>query len=242
MIGIDGVLHTYPEWFFLLLKGTNRQLVRSNAAPILERERKSEHIRILPLAIPVLRPLLEDVPDYRPSRAKASNPAFRSGRPRGSVRRGLLNLLECGIDQAVNRRYLDQCAEDLEYTRLSEERRRALVEEARMKRRQTRPVKGNLMNKDWREVYLREQRHPFSVLNGPPVRGLRLKETPEDRCRNVMGLRRPGARLLQAVSRAGNRPLTPRELLEPRCSEASLRISGLQTLTDAARCERHRRE
>ena len=23
MIGIDGVVHTYPEWFFLLLKGTN---------------------------------------------------------------------------------------------------------------------------------------------------------------------------------------------------------------------------
>jgi hypothetical protein len=63
MIGIDGVVHTYPEWFFLLLKGTNRQLVRSNAAPILERERKSKHTRILPL--------LEDVPDYRPIRAKA---------------------------------------------------------------------------------------------------------------------------------------------------------------------------
>lgn len=135
MIGIDGVVHTYPEWFFLLLKGTNRQLVRSNAAPILGRERKSEHIRILPLAVPVLRPLLEDVPDYRPIRTKASNPAIRSDRPRGSGRHGLLHLLECGIDRAVNRRYLDQCAENLEYTRLSEEHRRALVEEARMKRR-----------------------------------------------------------------------------------------------------------
>jgi GAF domain-containing protein len=38
-------------------------------------------------------------------------------------------------NHAVARRYLDQCAEDLEYTRLSEEHRRALVEEARMKRR-----------------------------------------------------------------------------------------------------------
>jgi len=136
MVGMDGVLHTYPEWFYLLLKGMNRQLVRSNAAPILGRTGDRRHLTILPLAVAVLRPLLEDVPHYSPvRRVKAFNPGFRSGRPHRSGRRGLLDLLECGIDHAVARRYLDQCAEDLEYTRLSEEHRRALVEEARMKRR-----------------------------------------------------------------------------------------------------------
>jgi hypothetical protein len=53
------------------------------------------------------------------------------------------------------------------------------------------------MNKDWREVYMQEQKHPFSVLNGPPVRGLRLKEMPEDRCRETLGLRRVKPQLLR---------------------------------------------
>ncbi len=117
MIGIDGVVHAYPEWFFLLRKGTNRLLVRPDAALIRERGRKSKHILILPLAVPVLRPLFEDVPGFRPIRPKASNPAIRSACRRGSGRRRLLHLPECGIDQAVNRRYLDQCAQDLAYTR-----------------------------------------------------------------------------------------------------------------------------
>jgi hypothetical protein len=83
MVGMDGVLHTYPEWFYLLLKGMNRQLVRSNAAPILGRTGDRRHLTILPLAVAVLRPLLEDVPHYSPvRRVKAFNPGFRSGRGR----------------------------------------------------------------------------------------------------------------------------------------------------------------
>ncbi len=119
LIGLDGALHYYPHWFFVFLQKTNRNLVRSGAPPILDRPPKSEYLRILPITVIVLRPLLCDLPAYNPARClRANDPGFQSGRPRHCGRRGLLDLLDCGIDEAVARRQSESCAADLDHTRL----------------------------------------------------------------------------------------------------------------------------
>lgn len=118
MIGADGLVHLYPFWLFMILIVTSRRLVRSGAAPIVVRERSSGRFQILPLAADVLEPLLE-LPDYRPSpRVRAIDPAYRSGRSRRSGRRGLQDLLACGMDAVVARREAEEAAAALDRTPL----------------------------------------------------------------------------------------------------------------------------
>lgn len=136
LIGLDGRLHAYPQWFFLLLKQTNKQLVRSGAAGILEREPKNPHMRILPSVLHVLRPLLEDCP-YYPLRhgVKSFDPGFSSGKPRHCGRRPLIDLLECGVDDQVANRELERSRVELNHQRSSSVRTRQIVEEVRARRR-----------------------------------------------------------------------------------------------------------
>jgi hypothetical protein len=130
-------LHFYPEWLFLLLKGTNRQLVRSGAPPILGREPKSPYQSILPLAVSVLRPLLEDLPNYTLARnVRAFDPSFQSGKPRHCGRRPLIDLLEWGIDEQVNRREAEKAKAELNDPRTRDIRTRQIVRNAKARRTQ----------------------------------------------------------------------------------------------------------
>ena len=119
MFGLDGLLHYYPHWLCVFLQKTNRGLVRSGLPPILDYpDRETKFMRILPRAVTVLGPLL-DLPAYSPMRrVKANDPGFHSGRPKHCGKRGLIDLLECGIDQAVERRNAEKCAADLDRTHL----------------------------------------------------------------------------------------------------------------------------
>lgn len=118
MFGPDGTLHYYPRWFYLLLKGTHKRLVRAGRAGILERQRKAKHLSILPSALTVLRPLL-DLPNHSPYRpVRAIDLSFSGGQARHSGRRGLVDLLECGIDARVVKRQMQKTAENLDHTRL----------------------------------------------------------------------------------------------------------------------------
>lgn len=118
MIGADGLVHLYPFWLFMILVVTSRRLVRSGATPIVARDRASGRFRILPLAAAVLRPFLE-LPDYRPApRMRALDPAYRSGKARRSGRRGIEDLLACGMDAAVARREAEEAAAALDRTAL----------------------------------------------------------------------------------------------------------------------------
>jgi hypothetical protein len=131
MIGADGLVHLYPFWLFMILVVTSRRLVRSSAGPIVIRDRQSGRLRILPIAHALLRPLLE-LPDYRPCRQlRAIDLAYRSGRAKRSGRRGLQDLLACGIDAAVARREAEEAAAALDHTPLpGRARSQLLAEEA----------------------------------------------------------------------------------------------------------------
>lgn len=142
MFGLDGALHYYPHWFIVFLQKTNRQLIRSGAPPILERPPKSDYLQILPLSVTVLRPLLCDLPAYNPARRlRANDPGYQSGRPRHCGRRGLIDLLACGIDEIVERRQSEHCAADLDHTRLpgknlrEEDENARIIKEIRARRR-----------------------------------------------------------------------------------------------------------
>lgn len=116
MIGVDGRVHAYPEWLFVMFWRTNRRLVKSGAAPILERPRKSPYLKILPVAIAVLKPLF-DLANYNPRRRlHAFDPSFFSGKPRRCGRKGLADLLACGIDAALARREAEEAAAAIDNT------------------------------------------------------------------------------------------------------------------------------
>jgi len=107
MVDVDGRLHAYPEWLLVMFWRTNRRLLRSGAAPILDRPPKSLYLRILPMAVAVLRPLF-DLPDYSPRRPlRAFDPAYSSGRAKRCGRKGLADLLACGLDAAIARREME---------------------------------------------------------------------------------------------------------------------------------------
>ena len=141
MIGADGLVHLYPFWLFMLLVVTSRRLVRSGAGPIVVRDRQSGLLRIAPVTLALLRPLLE-LPDYRPRRTLgAIDVAYQSGRPKRSGRRGLQDLLACGIDAAVARREAEETAAALDRTPLpgrnplDDAAAEAVVREVRARRR-----------------------------------------------------------------------------------------------------------
>lgn len=141
MIGLQGEVVTYPQWFFALLINTQRRLVRvakkqqRPAAMILERDKPTGFWRVLPEVKVQLGSLL-DLPNYNPRRTmRAFDPGFHSGRARHCGRRGLIGLLESGID--TNRRDMQQCEADLEDSRRSAVRVSQIVSEVRAKRVRT---------------------------------------------------------------------------------------------------------
>ena len=118
MIGVDGLPHAYPKWLFIVFWRMNRRLTRSGAAPILERPRKSPYLRILPAAIAVLKPLF-DLPEYNPRRRlHAFDPSFASGKAKRCGRKGLEDLLACGLDAAIARREAEEAAAAIDRTPL----------------------------------------------------------------------------------------------------------------------------
>ena len=126
LIGLDGLVHIYPEWFYCLLYGTHRRAKRRfNVAqrqgytgpflPLLHRDKKTGYWRITPEAAAQLTPLLS-TPHFNPRRQlHACGLASGGGR---TVGKGLGDLLECGIDASVVRRELDLLARDLDATPL----------------------------------------------------------------------------------------------------------------------------
>lgn len=137
LIGLDGKLHFYPEWFFLLLKGTNEQLVRSGAPGILTREPKNPFRAIHPRAVSVLRPLLEDLPNYGMPHGsvRAFDPGYQSGRPHICGKRPLIDLLECGIDEQVNKREAERTQAEYSEAKTTDIRTRQIVREVKSKRK-----------------------------------------------------------------------------------------------------------
>jgi hypothetical protein len=139
MIGVDGRPHAYPEWLFVLFWRTNRRLVKSGAAPILERPHKSPYLKILPVAIAVLKPLF-DLPDYNPRRRlHAFDPSYSSGKAKRSGRKGLADLLACGLDAAIARREAEAAAAAIDNTPMpGRAYSRLLADEALEETRRTR--------------------------------------------------------------------------------------------------------
>ena len=76
---------------------------------------------------------LLDIPNYNPRKhLRAFDPSYRSGRPRHCGRRGLIDLLESGID--TTRQDIAQCEADLEDTRFSKVRVNQIVTEVKERR------------------------------------------------------------------------------------------------------------
>lgn len=124
MIGLNGQIVIYPQWFFAVLINAQRRLVRIakeqqlEIVRIIERDKPTGFWRVLPEVKSQLGDLL-DIPNCNPRKTvRAFNPAFHSGRPRHCGRRGLIDLLDSGID--TTRRETAQCEADLEDARLSQ--------------------------------------------------------------------------------------------------------------------------
>jgi hypothetical protein len=137
MLGLNGQVVTYPQWFFLLLKNAQRRLNR------IAREEKYEPVRIIERdgsglwrVLPEVKRQLGDlllIPNYNPRRKlHASDPGYRSGRPRHCGKRGLIDLLEEGVD--TTRQDIAQCEADLEDSRRSQVRINQILEEVRQLR------------------------------------------------------------------------------------------------------------
>jgi hypothetical protein len=138
MLGLSGEVVTYPQWFFAILIGAQRRLnkiakdERQAAVKIIKRDKSTGFWRVLPEVKNQLGALLE-IPSYNPRKTvRAFNPAFNSGRPRHCGRRGLIDLLESGIDTA--RQDIAQCEADLENTRFSKVRVNQIVTEVKKRR------------------------------------------------------------------------------------------------------------
>ena len=138
MIGLYGKVVVYPQWFFALLINTQRRLSRianeigKPVVKIVERDKPSGLWQVLPAVKEQLGDLL-DLPNYNPRRAlRAFDPSYHSGRPRHCGRRGLIDLLESGIDET--RDLIRECEADLEITRMSQVLVQQLLEEVRQSR------------------------------------------------------------------------------------------------------------
>lgn len=138
MLGLNGQVVTYPQWFFALLVNAQRRLVRvakeqrRESVRILERDKPTGFWRVLPEVKNQFGDLL-NVPNHNPRRiVRAFNPAFHSGRPRHCGRRGLIDLLESGVD--TMRGETARCEADLEDARLSQVRVNQIVSEVKARR------------------------------------------------------------------------------------------------------------
>jgi hypothetical protein len=138
MLGLHGQVVTYPRWFYFVLYNAQRRLDRiaeedkRPAIKIIERDKSTGFYQVLPEVKRQLADLLA-IPNYNPRKTvRAFNPAFHSGRPRHCGRRGLIDLLETGID--TTRQNIAQCEADLEDTRFSKVRVNQIVTEVKKRR------------------------------------------------------------------------------------------------------------
>jgi len=132
MIGLDGLIHEYPRFLFLALHGADRYFRREYDTPLLARDRITGLWRILPVVVEMFRPLWE-LPHFNPARKMRCIEIGQAGKPKRTGRKGLLDMLECGID--TSRRMIEDSKEQLEHTRKSQVRMRQIVADARKKRR-----------------------------------------------------------------------------------------------------------
>jgi hypothetical protein len=135
-----------PQWFFALILNAQRRLIRTagekslaigkhiEPVRIVQRDKSTGFWRVLP-EVKVQFGSLLDLPNYNPRRRMhAFDPSFSSGRPRHCGRRGLIDLLESGID--TTRQELRQCEADLEDSRRSDMRVNQIVREVTARRKQ----------------------------------------------------------------------------------------------------------
>jgi hypothetical protein len=139
MLGLSGEVVTYPQWFFTILLNAQRRLNRiakeqkREAVKIIERDKPTGLWQVLPEVKSQLGDLL-DIPNYRPRKSlRAFDPSYSSGRPRHCGRRGLIDLLESGID--TTRQDIAQCEADLEDARRSKVRVNQIVAEVKKRRK-----------------------------------------------------------------------------------------------------------
>src|SRR5262245_61994441 len=112
MIGLDDVVHDYPEWFFLKLKAIHRNFTKIGV-PVLRRDSGTGLWRILP-AVLAFRDLF-DTPHFNPyRRVRSVNPGFVTGRSKDSGYPTLAGNL-AGLTSPDGTR-LRSLAEDVDWT------------------------------------------------------------------------------------------------------------------------------
>ena len=146
MIGLQGQVVTYPQWFFAVILNTQRRLIRiakekthltgrrHEPVRVVQRDKLTGFWRVLPEIKNQLGALL-NLPHHYPNKTiRALDPEFYSVRPRNYGRRPLIDLLECGIDTA--RREMLECEADLEDSRRSGIRVNQIMREVKKRRKQ----------------------------------------------------------------------------------------------------------
>jgi hypothetical protein len=138
MLGLQGQVVTYPRWFYFVIYNAQRRLDRVAredkrlAIKIIERDKPTGFYQVLPEVKRQLADLL-DIPNYNPRKTlRAFDPSYHSGRPMHCGRRGLIDLLESGID--TTRQDIAQCEADLEDARFSKVRVNQIVTEVKERR------------------------------------------------------------------------------------------------------------
>jgi hypothetical protein len=145
MIGLQGQVVTYPQWFFAVILNTQRRLIRMAKEKTLLTGRRHEPVRVvqrdkltgfwrlLPEIKNQLGALL-NLPHHYPNKTiRALDPGYDSGRPRNCGRRPLIDLLEYGID--TTRREMRECEADLNDSRISDTGARQIVNEVKARRK-----------------------------------------------------------------------------------------------------------
>jgi hypothetical protein len=140
MLGLQGEVVKYPRWFYFVIYNAQRRLDRiakedkRPAVKIIERDKPTGLYQVLPEVKRQLADLL-DIPNHNPRKnLRAFDLGYHSGRPRHCGRRGLIDLLESGID--MTRQEIAQCEADLEDSRRSQVRVNQII--AEVKKRRTR--------------------------------------------------------------------------------------------------------
>ena len=116
MIGPGGNGVVYPRWFFLILIQTHRRVKRiakecnSTFVPVLVRDDQTGRWRVMPEMYRQLGGLLQTVHFNPYKRVHAASYSFASSL--GGGRRLLVDLLECGIGDIVQRREMGETETD----------------------------------------------------------------------------------------------------------------------------------
>jgi hypothetical protein len=123
MIGLQGQVVTYPQWFFAVILNTQRRLIRiakektlltgrrHEPVRVVQRDKLTGFWRVLPEIKNQLGALL-NLPYHYPNKTiRALDPGYYSRRP-------LIDLLECGIN--TTRCEMRECEADLNDSRISD--------------------------------------------------------------------------------------------------------------------------